>query len=134
MAKEKIFEVTNEEGTKIKSMEGSAKVSYKYEDSEDFEEVLDEEISKGEVRAEGGRFPVKDEGRVFRESKIEVIPTNYPFYLSRVSTKEGDPKTLLANGKFKLVSGPKKSRAELKTLLVEAKATKAAALLEKLGG
>ena len=40
MAEEKLFEVANEKGTPIKTMEGNAKVYYAYDAEETFTEVL----------------------------------------------------------------------------------------------
>lgn len=103
MAKEKLFEVANERGTPIKTMEGTAKVEYKYEGEATFTEVLAEPVSKGVVMAEGGKFPDAAEGKTIRESKIEVIPANYPFYKSRVATKATQKaQDLLEGDKFKL--------------------------------
>jgi len=133
MAKETLFEVSNEKGTTIRDLEGDAKVSYKYEDSEDFEEVLNEPIEKGKVKAEDGKFPDKDESREFKESKIEILPTNYPFYLSRVSTIHGDPESFMKKGKVSVEGGPKKSYAERKSFGEANRITKLAELVARHG-
>ena len=103
MAEEKLFEVANEKGTPIKSMAGNAKVYYAYDEEVSFTEVLAKPVEKGVVRSEEGKFPDAPEGKYIRETRIEVIPTNYPFYKSRVATKATSKGTdLLEGDKFKL--------------------------------
>jgi hypothetical protein len=103
MAEAKLFEVANEKGTPIKTMEGSAKVAYKYEGEATFTEVLAKPVEKGVVKSEEGKFPDAAPGKTIRETKIEVIPTNYPFYKSRTATKvTSKGSDLLVGDKFKL--------------------------------
>jgi len=103
MAAKKLFEVANEKGTPIKTMQGNAKVAYKYEGEETFTEVLNKPVEKGVVRSEAGKFPDAAEGKTIKETKIEVIPTNYPFYKSRTATKlTSRGSDLLVGDKFKL--------------------------------
>lgn len=129
MAEEKLFEVANEKGTPIKTMEGQARVSYKYEGEVDFTTVLDKPVEKGVVRSEAGKFPDAEEGKTIRETKIEVIPTNYPFYQSRVATKAtSKAKELLEGDKFKLEGTKPRTFKERKEAKDNAIANKKATL------
>jgi len=129
MAEEKLFEVANEKGTPITTMEGQAKVAYKYEGEETFTEVLDKPIEKGVVRSEAGKFPDAEEGKTIKETKIEVIPTNYPFYKSRTATKATSKGSdLLVGDKFKLEGTEPRTFKERKDAKDNAIANKKAAL------
>jgi len=129
MAEEKLFEIANEKGTPIKTMEGQAKVAYKYEGEETFTEVLDKPIGKGVVRSEAGKFPDAAEGKTIKETKIEVIPTNYPFYKSRTATKATSKGSdLLEGDKFKLKGTEPRTFKERKDAKDNAIANKKAAL------
>lgn len=131
MAKEKLFEVTDEKGTPINTMEGNATVKYKYEDEEEFVEVLDEPVEKGVVKAEDGEFPAAAPGKTIEEAKIEVIPSNYDFYKSRSASKmTSDPKKVLdGEDKFKLEGTLPRTKADREAAKNDARVSK----LEKLG-
>ena len=129
MAEEKLFEVANEKGTPIKTMEGQARVAYKYEGEATFTEVLAKPVEKGVVRSEAGKFPDAEEGKTIRETRIEVIPTNYPFYKSRTATKvTSKAKELLEGDKFKLEGTKPRTFKERKDAKSNALTNKLAAL------
>ena len=129
MAKEKLFEVANEAGTPIKTMQGNAKVEYKYKDEATFTEVLNEPVEKGVVRAEAGKFPDAAPGKEIAEARIEVTPANYPFYKSRVATKATQKaQELLEGDKFKLEGTKPRTFKERQTAKDDAITNKLAAL------
>ena len=129
MAKEKLFIVANEAGTPITTMQGTAKVEYKYKDEANFTEVLNEAVEKGVVKSEEGQFPAAPAGKYIEKSRIEVIPTNYPFYKSRTATKATEKaRDLLAGDKFKLEGTKPRTKAERKAAKDNAITNKLAAL------
>jgi len=129
MAKEKLFEVANEQGTTIKTMEGTAKVEYKYVGEEAFIEVLSEDVKRGIVEAEAGKFPDPEEGKRIEKARIEVTPTNYPIYKSRTATKATEKANeLLKSGKFQLEFSVERTSLVRKTAGDNAKSAKLAKL------
>ena len=97
--------VTNESKTIIDSLEGNAIIEYKYKDEVSFEEVYNENFTKGEVKTEDGKFPSPSQGKEVEEVKIKITPSNYPFYNSREDSAAGKKmRKLIDSGKFELFS------------------------------
>jgi len=102
--------VTNQSKTIIDSLEGNAMIEYKYKDEASFEEVYNENFTKGEVKTEDGKFPSPSQGKEVEEVKIKITPSNYPFYNSREDTAVGERMRKLMNSGR---SGKKVSKIEL---------------------
>jgi len=71
---ERIFKVTDEGATKIKPLEGTYEIAYKYKNEEEAK-VAEGAISRGEALAVDGKFPDIDASKEFEYYALKVNPT-----------------------------------------------------------
>ena len=81
--KKEVLKVVNEKDTLVKTLEGQAKVEYKYAEDAEWEVVMDEAIEKGVVKNEDGRFPAADSNKTLERQKVTISVSNNPFYKNR---------------------------------------------------
>ena len=71
---ERIFKVTDEGTTKIKPLEGTYEIAYKYKNEEEAK-VAEGAINRGEALAVDGKFPDLDASKEFEYYALKVNPT-----------------------------------------------------------
>ena len=71
---ERIFKVTDEGNTKIKPLEGTYEIAYKYKDEEEAK-VAEGAVNRGEAIALDGKFPDVDASKEFEYYALRVTPT-----------------------------------------------------------
>lgn len=71
---ERIFKVTDEQATKIKPLEGTYEIAYKYKNEEEAK-VAQGTVSRGEALAVAGKFPDVDASKEFEYYALKVNPT-----------------------------------------------------------
>ena len=81
--KKEVLQVVNQKETLVKTLEGQAKVEYKYAENADFVTVMDQAIERGVVKNLDGRFPEADAGKTLEKQKVTISVTNNPFYKNR---------------------------------------------------
>ncbi len=81
--KKEVLVVVNEKETRVKTLEGEAKVEYKYAEEENYVTVLETQVEKGVVKNNDGKFPEPDPNKELDRQKVTITPTNNPFYKNR---------------------------------------------------
>ncbi len=71
---ERIFKITDEGNTKIKPLEGTYEIAYKYKDEEEAK-VAEGAVNRGEAMAVAGKFPDVDASKEFEYYALKVTPT-----------------------------------------------------------
>lgn len=71
---ERIFKVTDEGATKIKPLEGTYEIAYKYKNEEEAK-VANGLINRGEALATDGKFPDVDASKELEYYALKVVPT-----------------------------------------------------------
>ena len=132
---ERIFKVTDEGNTKIKPLEGTYEIAYKYKNEEEAK-VAEGLINRGEASAIGGKFPDVDASKEFEYYALKVTPTGpkgWDAYASKTKVvmalppKEGDK-----GGEVKLpVKGKTPTKEELLKGLKDRKVSKYEELKKK---
>ena len=74
MEEKKIFKVTDEGNTLIRSLEGTYEILYKYTEEEEAK-VAEGTINRGEALAIDGKFPDVDDSKEFEYYALKVTPT-----------------------------------------------------------
>lgn len=104
--KKEVLQVVNEKETLVKTLEGQAKVEYKYVEDTDFVTVMDQAIERGVVTNLNGKFPEADPAKTLQRQKVTISVTNNPFYKNRQFIFETQIKKEKLKGegeKFKLI-------------------------------
>lgn len=90
---ERIFSITDEGSTKIKPLEGTYEIAYKYKDEEEAK-VADGTVSRGEALAVDGKFPDVDASKEFEYYALKVTPTGpqgWDAYASKTKIVRAEP-------------------------------------------
>jgi len=90
---ERIFKVTDEGSTKIKPLEGTYEIAYKYKNEEEAK-VANGAINRGEALAVDGKFPDVDPSKEFEYYALKVTPTGpqgWDAYASKTKIVMAEP-------------------------------------------
>ena len=90
---ERIFKVTDEGNTKIKPLEGTYEIAYKYRNEEEAK-VAEGAVNRGEAIALNGKFPDVDASKEFEYYALKVTPTGpkgWDAYASKTKVVEALP-------------------------------------------
>lgn len=103
--KKEVLKVVNEKDTLVRTLEGIAKVEYKYAEDPEFVTVMETPIEKGVVKNQDGKFPAADASKILQKQKVTISVSNNPFYPNRSFLFETQLKQKKLKGegeKFKL--------------------------------
>jgi hypothetical protein len=75
MEEARIFRVVDESLTKIKPLEGTYEIAYKYKENEEAVKVAEGAVNRGDAFSEEGKFPTVDPTKNFEYYEMKVTPT-----------------------------------------------------------
>ena len=130
-----LFTVTDEQGTKIRALEGTFEVDYKYAGEATAERVLEGQVQRGAgVSQTVTEFPTADPAKQLEFSEIKVNPTGPQGWNAYSAKSRVDLQRIPVKGeevKLPTVRKTPVSKQELKDVLDTVRNTKEAALKAK---